>query len=89
LREALRERWPEADQVDMRALRSVRAERWRGVPEETMDLLHERYRKRWTEVFEQGARSPDALGRVAEERIETLVRAMGPVEAGPANGGSE
>ena len=88
LREAMRERWPEVDQVDMRTLRQARTVQWRGVPEETMDLLHERYRKRWTDVFDEGARDPEALGRVAEERIETLAGAMGPVEAEPGNGGS-
>ena len=89
LREAMRERWPEDAQRDLKTLREVRGVQWRGVPEETVDLLHEHYRKRWTDVFEEWTRSPEALAQVAEERIEVLVEDMGPVDDPPPEGGSE
>jgi hypothetical protein len=88
LREALRERWPEAEQQDLKTLRALRGQQWRGVPVETVDLLHEHYRKRWTGVFEEWSRSASALGQVAEERIEVLVKGMGPVPDEPVNGGA-
>ncbi len=85
LREAMRERWPETEHTDLKTLREIRAKQWKGVPEETMDLLHENYRKRWTDVFEEWARKPEALAQIAEERIEVLVEAMGPVQDDPGN----
>jgi len=87
LREAMRERWPEDAQQNLKTLREVRGRQWRDVPEETVDLLHEHYRKRWTDVFEEWTRSPTALAQVAEERIEVLVEGMGPVDGSPAEGG--
>ncbi len=87
LREAMLERWPEQDHTDLRTLREDRKTCWRGVPEETTDLLHEHYRKRWTDVFEEWTRSSDALAQIAEERIGVLVEAMGPVD-GPGREGA-
>lgn len=88
LREAMLERWPEAEQKDLKTLREVRTQQWRGVPAETVDLLHEHYRKRWTDVFEEWTRSPSALAQIAEERIEVLVEALGPVGDDSGNGGT-
>ena len=88
LREAMRERWPEADHVDLRSLRDDRKEQWRGVPEETVDLLHELYRKRWTHDFEEWSRSSDALARVAEERLAVLGLGKDPVHGMSDEGGA-
>ncbi|MBM4372282.1 MAG: hypothetical protein FJ098_11550, partial [Deltaproteobacteria bacterium] len=36
LREAMQERWPEEDHRSLQGLRELRAQRWRGVPQETV-----------------------------------------------------
>jgi hypothetical protein len=72
LREALRERWPEAGWEDLEVLAEEAATRWRGVPRDEVEVLWNHYRERWTDRFDARAATQDALEEVADGRLRLL-----------------
>ncbi len=70
LAEGLSERWPEYGGSDG-LVQSVR-ERWRNVPDELFEQLHDLASTRWTPEFEKWAKTSEALEQVSSERLERL-----------------
>ncbi|MBN2493769.1 MAG: hypothetical protein JXR96_04175 [Deltaproteobacteria bacterium] len=73
LREALAERWPEADYETLESLVECKSQQWQGVARERIESLHAAYTRRWNEVFSRRADSSEALLAVCRDRMGKLV----------------
>lgn len=77
LGEALAERWPATEYGDRSTFFATKNATWRGVDHEFLENLFARYHQVWSEQIGADASSSAALGRLCEQRIDTLEKLGG------------
>jgi hypothetical protein len=70
--DVLRERWPETEYSDREAFRAAKQRLWRGLRNDVLDALWERYQARWNDEFIRESAAPAALEAVAVDRLARL-----------------
>lgn len=76
LEKALRERWPEDEyRLPFDRFKTFKTEKWRGVDDAMLRRLYRAYKKRWTDAFQQRAKTTAALKDLCDRRLKELARA--------------
>ncbi|MCD6310599.1 MAG: hypothetical protein J7M18_07770 [Candidatus Eremiobacteraeota bacterium] len=76
LMEACKERWPEKEYENLKALYSVKEEQWKGIGKNFIRKLYRSYKDRWTPGFIKKAQKTGSLESYCNRRIKEIEKAM-------------